>query len=183
MNVWLGRFTTSARIAALTCWLAWHPLPARALGETDVPPNFTLGEENGHAVSLSDFRGKVIYLDFWASWCGPCKQTLPWMQALQERFGSRGLEVVAVNLDTERTAADSLLGTMKRTFTVLFDPAGTVAGLYRIPAMPTSFIIDRSGRVTAVHAGFSDTDRAEIEREIGALVADRSSAAAPRSVP
>lgn len=143
---------------------------AAAIEQADTPPNFSLRTADGQTVSLSDYRGKVVYLDFWASWCGPCKRTLPWMQQLQQRFNARGFEVVAVNLDTTRAEAEKLLGGAPVSFTVLFDPSGTVASKYEIPSMPTSMLIGRDGRVVAVHSGFENGDGVVIEQQIANLL-------------
>ena len=141
-----------------------------AIEKSETPPEFSLRASDGRLVSLSDYRGKVVYLDFWASWCGPCEHTLPWMQRLQQRFQSRGFEVVAVNLDATKSEAEKLLSRVAASYTVLFDPTGTVASKYDIPSMPTSLLIGRDGKVAAVHAGFEDGDGELIERQISNLL-------------
>lgn len=143
---------------------------ALAIEQSDTPPEFALRSSDGRTVSLSDYRGKVVYLDFWASWCGPCEHTLPWMQRLQHRFQSRGFEVVAVNLDATKGEADARLSRVSPSYTVLFDPTGAVAAKYNIPSMPTSLVIGRDGKVAAVHAGFEDGDGPLIEEQISSLL-------------
>ena len=123
---------------------------------------------------LAQYRGKVVYLDFWASWCVPCRKSFPWMNAMQKAYGTKGLVVIAVNVDTERRDADRFLGAVPADFQVLYDPAGALAQRYRLAGMPSAFIIDREGRVVAHHEGFTrDSPRAE-EAEIQQLLAQFS---------
>lgn len=157
--------------------LSLSPSPASAASESETPPNFRLTTVDGKPVQLSDFKGKVVYLDFWASWCGPCKHTLPWMQRLQQRYRADGLEVVAVNLDPSPADAQPLLTSVRPTFTVLYDPAGSAASDYQVPTMPTSFLIGRDGRIAAVHSGFADEDESVIEREVARLVGSKPTTA------
>lgn len=166
-----GRHTLLPALTLLGALLALPPEPAAAVDAADVPPDFTLHAADGRKVTLGDFRGKVVYLDFWASWCGPCKQTLPWMQSLEQRYGKSGFEVVAVNLDVNAEDAQALLREVRPTFTVLYDPAGDTAGRYEVPTMPTSFLIGRDGYVHSVHSGSTDEDRKALEHEIATLVA------------
>ena len=92
-------------------------------------------------VKLSDSKGKLVYLDFWASWCGPCKQSFPWMNALQEKYKSKGLEVIAVNLDANNEDAQKFLATTPAKFTVAFDSKGRTPLQYGVKGMPTSYLI------------------------------------------
>jgi cytochrome c biogenesis protein CcmG, thiol:disulfide interchange protein DsbE len=119
---------------------------------------------------LESYAGKVVLLDFWASWCSPCLQSFPWMNELQKRHGGEGLVVVAVNLDQDRTLAEAFLGKTPAKFRVEYDPAGAVARQFDVQAMPTSFLIGRDGRVRARHAGFKDKHRAARERQIEQLL-------------
>ncbi len=115
---------------------------------------------------LAAHKGKAIYVDFWASWCGPCKQSFPWMNAMQDKYAAMGLQVIAVNVDAKRADADRFLLKTPATFQVVYDPKGDSARSYAVKAMPTSLLIDRNGRVTYVHAGFRDEDRANLEAKI-----------------
>jgi thiol-disulfide isomerase/thioredoxin len=119
---------------------------------------------------LAGLSGKVVLVDFWASWCGPCLRSFPWMNELQQRHAGEGLVIVAVNLDQDRALADAFLKKLPARFRVEFDPAGQVATRFGVEAMPTSFLVDRRGRVRARHAGFRDAQRAPREHEIQQLL-------------
>lgn len=137
-------------------------------------PPFTLRTVDGKAVNLSDFHGKVVYLDFWASWCGPCRHTLPWMNTLQEKYAKRGLTVLAVNVDREQKDAARALAEFTPSYPVVFDPEGSVASAYELPTMPTSFVIGRDGRVVSVHSGFREGDEYQVEAELQGLLGSQS---------
>lgn len=128
-------------------------------------PAFTLPGRAG-SVSLDSLRGRTVLVDFWASWCGPCRGSFPWMAALQKRLGERGLTVVAINLDKDREKADRFLAEIPAPFTVAFDPAGKTAESYHVSAMPTSFLVLADGRVKLVHPGFDPRKSGEFERRI-----------------
>lgn len=128
-------------------------------------PAIQLPAINGN-VDLSQLEGKVVYLDFWASWCDPCRESFPWMAELKQKYGSQGLEVVAVNLDKEREKADAFLKNMNVNFVVAFDPTGDTASRYELRGMPGSYLIGRDGNVHASHTGFRDKDKQKLEKAI-----------------
>jgi cytochrome c biogenesis protein CcmG/thiol:disulfide interchange protein DsbE len=119
---------------------------------------------------LTAYRGKVVVLDFWASWCTPCRHSIPWLNELQARYGQRGLVVVGVNTDPERADADRFMRSVPIKFPVVFDPEGRLAAHYKIPGMPTSMVFDREGHLLRSHIGFRDAERAAREQEIFALL-------------
>jgi cytochrome c biogenesis protein CcmG/thiol:disulfide interchange protein DsbE len=122
---------------------------------------------------LSEFRGQVVYLDFWASWCGPCRQSFPWMQTLQGAYSSQGLKVVAINVDTDRADAEKFLQLFHPSFDVRFDPAGDMAEHFKVKGMPTSVIIDRHGAVRYTHIGFRPVDRATYEDQLRRVLTEK----------
>lgn len=140
-------------------------LPASAAVPGSVAPEFTL-EGRAGPVSLAAYKGKYVYLDFWASWCGPCKRSFPWMGELQKRYGGAGLQVVAVNVDTSRSDARQFLAENTADFVVAFDPAGAVARQYAIKGMPSSVLIGPDGKVLQVHAGFNDDSARRLEADL-----------------
>lgn len=136
-------------------------------------PAFALPDAFGAPVSLAALRGRVVYVDFWASWCAPCKRSFPWMNELERRYADRGLAVVAINVDKRREDAERFLRQVPATFTVLYDSAGTAPAAWGVEAMPSSFLVDARGTVIAVEQGFRDDRKAALEERIRALLAAR----------
>jgi cytochrome c biogenesis protein CcmG, thiol:disulfide interchange protein DsbE len=176
------RHAGAATIVAIGAAFIMH---AGAVAAADVgapAPPFALTAADGRLVSLDGLRGRVVYVDFWASWCGPCRRSFPWMNGLQQRLGDRGLAVVAINVDRNRGDALRFLEQFPATFTVLFDPSGATPAAYGVPGMPTSYLIDARGSLVAIEQGFRDDRRAAVEARIDALLAAPSrpvTAAAP----
>ncbi len=128
-------------------------------------PDFSLPANSG-TISLHDFRGKVVLVDFWASWCVPCRQSFPWMTSMMNRYGAQGLAIVAVNLDKQRDAANRFLETFTPPFPVAFDPSGKTAEGFRVEAMPSSFLVSRTGEIIHIYAGFDPGHAQTIESQI-----------------
>lgn len=153
------------KIIALLLLLPSFTCIAANVTESEAPA-FSLASLDKGQISLSQFKGKVVYLDFWASWCGPCKQSFPWMNAMQEKFKSQGLEVVAVNLDENVGDANKFLAGTPAKFTVAFDAKGQIPRQYGVKGMPTSYLIDREGKIVYQHMGFNAKDRDVLEQKI-----------------
>jgi thiol-disulfide isomerase/thioredoxin len=134
-------------------------------------PDLRFNTANG-PLALESLRGRVVYLDYWASWCVPCRHSFPWLNDMQARFGDQGFVVLAVNLDTDRAEAQKFLAALPARFTVAFDPEGDSARIMRLKGMPSSFLIDRQGNVVSSHIGFRESDRQPREGEIRALLAN-----------
>lgn len=139
---------------------------AYATDKGDQAPDFSLASLDNTTISLDQLKGKVVYLDFWASWCGPCRFSLPFMNTLHAQYGKDGLVVLAINIDTDRARAERALADVSPQYSVLLDPTGSVPGLYNPGKMPTSFIIGRDGTVKVVHEGFKPEDSATITAAI-----------------
>lgn len=105
-------------------------------------------------LDLSAYRGKVVYLDFWASWCTPCRLSFPWMNEMQQTYSRNGLVVIGVNVDHDRALADEFLRASGPGFKIVYDPNGTIASQYNFRDMPTSVLIGRDGKVHFTHDGF-----------------------------
>jgi thiol-disulfide isomerase/thioredoxin len=116
--------------------------------------------------TLASLQGKVVYLDFWASWCGPCRVSFPQLEQLRRELGSRGFEVLAVNVDEVEAAALRFLEEIPVTYPVVRDGTGETPRSYGIPGMPTGFLIDRDGVVRLVHQGYRKSDRAALRASI-----------------
>ena len=125
------------------------------------------------AVKLSDYKGKTVYLDFWASWCGPCKQSFPWMNEMQTRYSDQGLRVVGINVDQKTDDAKNFLKDTPASFDVAFDASGKTPKTYAIKGMPTSVLIGPDGKVLSVHSGFKDEQRGELEAQIKHALASK----------
>ena len=154
----------------LCLFILFFPLTAYAIQPGDSSPNFSFFNTNQSEVQLSDMAGKVILLDFWASWCPTCQSSLAWLKTLKNRYPSNQFEIVTVNLDAERENAEKLLNKLGATLSVAYDPKGRVAENYKIPGMPTSYLIDKQGKIISIHVGSSDLERDSIEKGIGDLV-------------
>ena len=130
------------------------------------------GAEAALPAPLSAHAGKVVYLDFWASWCQPCGQAFPWLNQMQAKYGP-DLVVVGVNVDTDNAAAEKFLRKHPASFEILKDPAGALPELYKIDGMPSSVLLDGSGRVLHQHSGFREQQTAEYEAAIRAALPRR----------
>lgn len=120
---------------------------------------------------LEPVSGKVVWVDFWASWCVPCRRSFPWLNAMHEKYRDQGLQIIAVNLDRDRAAADGFLAEVPAQFALRFDPAGELAKSFEVQAMPSSFVMDAAGNVIDRHFGFKLADAEEYERGIQAALA------------
>ena len=118
--------------------------------------------------NLAQYQGKVIYLDFWASWCKPCQKSFPWMNSLQKKYPADKFEVVTINLDARNADMIEFLKHVPAEFTVYHDPSGSVAEKFQLPGMPTSFIIDKDGKPVKKHVGFFSDKVPQMEAEIEA---------------
>lgn len=157
---------TYAKAASLV-FAALLSLPSLAVENGQAAPEFNLpGRAN--PVKLSDFKGKTVYLDFWASWCGPCRQSFPWMNDMQSRYGDKGLQIVGVNVDQNSNDAKAFLKGNPASFEVAFDAEGKTPASYGIMGMPTSILIGPDGKVLLTHSGFRSEEREELERLIKA---------------
>jgi len=125
------------------------------------------------ALDLSRYKGKVVYVDFWASWCGPCKQSFPFMQGLSSRYGANDLVVLTVNVDRQRGAADGFLRQVHSTLPVVWDSKGDIAKAWKVSDMPTSVVFGRDGKMRFRHQGFYPGKTAEYEAHVAQLVREK----------
>ena len=132
-------------------------------------PDFELPTKTG-SVSLQSLRGQVVYVDFWASWCKPCRKSFPWMNALQGKYGDKGLQIVAVNVDSDPQQVTRFLEKYPADFVVAYDADGKVASQYQVKGMPSSYLIDKQGNIHAQHIGFREEDKASVESQIKRLL-------------
>lgn len=137
-------------------------------------PAISVKDREGHVRTLSEFKGRVVLVDFWASWCAPCKVSFPALDSLHEEFHDSGLDVVAINLDEDAKGALAFLAGKSPSMTVLFDPKGRSPEAFKVDGMPSSFLIDRDGNIRFRHMGFTDQTRTDFRREIKILLGEGS---------
>jgi uncharacterized protein (TIGR03382 family) len=155
--------STVASVAVCTALAL--PGPAAALEVGQAAPGFALNGNDG-TLRLEQFRGKLVYLDFWASWCGPCRQSFPWMNQMQARYGQKGLQIIGVNLDARSDDARNFLASNPAQFAIAYDASGTTPRSYGVKGMPSSVLIGADGKVLFEHSGFRAADRALLESRI-----------------
>jgi thiol-disulfide isomerase/thioredoxin len=124
------------------------------------------------ALDLDQYRGKVVVLDFWASWCKPCRQSIPWLNEMKSRYARDGLVVIGVNVDAEHADAERFMRAVPIDFDVVFDPAGELAQRYKLQGMPSSFVFDRAGKLVESRIGFRDAQKSEHEADIRRLLSN-----------
>lgn len=154
--------------AALTFGLCATPVWSAELRDA---PAFSVASETGK-LNLADFKGKVVYIDFFASWCSPCRSSFKWLNETHERHAANGLVILAINVDKERDLAAQFLKQNPAKFRVGYDAQGSVAQTYQLKGMPSSYLIDRKGQLRATHVGFRDKDRVARADEITSLLAE-----------
>ena len=153
---------------ALIVLLVAVPVMASSIGTE--AGNFTLKSAEGNNIRLSEYRGQVVLLNFWASWCGPCRQEFPHLDDLQQKYGSLGFTVFGVNVEQDRASADKVLRDIPVTFPVLFDDNNQVSELYKVDAMPMTVLVDRNGVVRFLHRGYRPGFEMAYDKQVRALV-------------
>ena len=121
-------------------------------------------------LDLARHRGRVVIVDFWASWCKPCRQSIPWLNTMRARYGASGLTIIGVNVDAERHDADRFLHDVPIEFEVVFDPKGDLARQFKVQGMPSSYVFDRTGKMVETYVGFRDAKKEEHEAALRNLL-------------
>lgn len=148
-------------------------LPTSVLAASNDYPNFKLSVLNSNkTVELKSLRGKVVYVDFWASWCGPCRESMPKFEVLYKQLSAKGFEILAVNLDESKSDAQHFLKSYPVSYTILYDATGATPQQFGVKVMPTGYLLDRFGMVRFVHQGFRDGDEIKLKKQIQKLLAE-----------
>lgn len=154
---------------ALIC-LATLSGAAASSGTIDMAPDFALKGSTGENLRLSELRGQVVMINFWASWCGPCRQEIPHLEALYKRYEALGFELLGINVEKDRRKADQLLRDMDVSFPILFDSTSEVFELYNVIAMPSTVLIDRDGKIRHIHHGYKAGYEQEYQSQVRSLI-------------
>ena len=164
--VFSSLFTLTAALLLVSGSLLSNPAVA---GEP--APNLSLKKLDDSSFKLSDYKGDVVYVDFWATWCPPCRKSFPWMEEMHQKYSDLGFKVVAISLDTKRDVIDQFLKTMTTSFIIAHDASGDSATQFKVKGMPSSYLIDRKGNIQVAHMGFNSKDKSKLEAEIKKLIA------------
>jgi len=161
------RILTVLRATALAATLAVSSLVGAS---SSLAPSFALPSRSGDTVTLAKYKGQVVMLNFWASWCGPCRHEMPLLDQMYKRYSALGFTLVGVNVEADTKDAEKWLAQTPVTFPVVFDKENKVSKLYDVNAMPSSVFIDRKGNVRYLHRGYKDGDESEYLNQIRALL-------------
>jgi thiol-disulfide isomerase/thioredoxin len=162
------------RIAAILTPLAATlllTLPASGAGPASGPaPQFTLDARGGSKISLTQYKGQVVMLNFWASWCGPCRQEMPLLENIYKKYNKMGFTLIGVNVEPDSKAAEGFLKATPVSFPVIYDKDSTVSKAYDVSGMPSTVIIDRKGNIRVLHRGYKPGDENEYLDSVRSLI-------------
>ena len=160
------RKVIAASVAALSL-----SLPVLAGSSAAAPaPTFTLASRAGQDVSLAQYKGQVVMLNFWASWCGPCRQEMPLLESIYRKYNKMGFTMIGVNVEPDSNAANDWLKATPVSFPILYDRDSKVSKLYDVSGMPSTVIIDRTGKLRVLHRGYKPGDENEYMDNIRTLI-------------
>jgi peroxiredoxin len=157
------------RIIRLATLLLAVPVFA-AVAPNSAAPDFTLNAQTGKPVELTQFKGQVVMLNFWASWCGPCRQEMPLLDSIYKKYNKAGFTMIGVNVEPDSKAANDWLKQTPVSFPILYDTQSDVSKLYGVAGMPSTVIIDRKGNVRFIHRGYKPGDEEEYLSSIRSLM-------------
>ena len=161
-----SRFIPRALLAAILAGC----LAAANAAAPQPAPDFTLKSLSGENLKLSELRGQVVLVNFWASWCGPCRQEMPLLDEMYQRYQKLGFTILGVNVEQDAAAAQAMLKEHPVQFPVLFDPQSTASKLYNLNAMPTTVLVDRSGNVRYLHQGYMPGYEQTYQQQVSELL-------------
>lgn len=156
------------RLSILLIFISFAPL-SLSFAQQMSAPDFVISNDQ-LPKNLSALKGQVVYLDFWASWCKPCRKSFPWMNQMQQKYADQGLQIIAINLDTEKALAKAFLDKVPAQIPVIYDPQGKIASDYQLLGMPSSYVIDKKGNIRFSHKGFFTRSEPSYEQELVLLL-------------
>jgi peroxiredoxin len=162
----------TASLMLLISVFASSVFAATELKEPEDAPDFTLKSLKGSNLKLSEFRGDVVMINFWATWCGPCRQEMPILNDLYLKYRDMGFTLLGVNVEKNTTKAANMIRDLKVVFPVLFDTENSVSKLYKVEAMPSTVLVDRDGKLRYVHRGYVPGTEDEYVRQVRELMAE-----------
>lgn len=154
----------------ITIALLSSSIEVAALDVGQLAPDFTLKNTQGENLNLAEQRGQIIVINFWASWCGPCRKEMPILQTLHNKYSSLGAAVWGVNVEQENQAGKDFLADLQLDFPLFFDNSNTITAKYQIEAMPTTVIVDRNGKVRHVFKGYKEGYEKKYAKAIKQLI-------------
>ena len=163
----LGKWISTMTVAAMLMSIAI------AGGSSGPAPDFSLTSRDGSVVQLSSLKGNVVLINFWATWCAPCRQEMPLLDAIYRKYNRLGFEMLGVNVEDDAKGAERYLAETPVTFPILFDPTGKVSKQYNVKAMPSTVLVDRQGNVRHVHFGYKPGYENDYQDQIRALVREK----------
>jgi peroxiredoxin len=159
------------RLAVRTAALALVALPAFGALSTSAPaPQFSLAARGGKTVNLAQYKGQVVMINFWATWCGPCRQEMPLLESIYKKYNKMGFTLLGVNVEPDSKPAEDWLKATPVSFPILFDTKSEVSKMYEVNGMPSTVIVDRKGNVRVIHHGYKPGDENEYQDSIRKLV-------------
>jgi peroxiredoxin len=170
MTDWKPKVIRSLIVALVVTGVVLMPAWSENSGAA---PNFTLTDRDGNTVSLEDLRGQVVMINFWASWCCPCREEMPLLEQIHQRYQPLGFTLLGVNVEENSSDAVSWLKDRPVSFPILFDPDNGVSKLYDVVAMPSTVIVDRQGNVRFLHHGYQAGYEDDYQDQVRALVRER----------
>jgi peroxiredoxin len=161
-----GKRVVIAIVTLLAVPVSWAAMPAAG----SVAPDFTLKSNSGKNLKLSELRGQVVMINFWATWCSPCRQEMPLLNRIQEQYRKVGFTLLGVNIDDRPEAAQAMAINLGVNFPILFDTDKRVSRLYDVNTMPSTLLIDRDGKVRYIHLGYRPGYESSYESQIRELL-------------
>lgn len=154
-------------LSVLACGAVWSAGGAELTG---VAPDFDLLSRDGTRIALADLKGQVVLVNFWATWCGPCREEMPHLEALYQRYSDLGFTLLGINVEEDASGADEFLADTPVSFPILFDPENRVSKQYQVVAMPSTVLIDRTGHMRFIHHGYKPGYENDYQSQIRALL-------------